>query len=122
MSEERRRFTRIPFNVTAEITINENSYIVDKINNLSVGGCFLPLVLDCEPKTACHVKISLTGSNNELSVNLDGTVVRSDLEGIAVKFTLIDPDSLIHLQHIILYNSHDTDKVEQELKDHPGLL
>ena len=122
MSEERRRFTRVPFKVKAEITVNEDSYIVDMINNLSVGGCFLPIVLDCEPKTACHVKISLTGSNNELSVDVDGTIIRSELEGTAVEFTMIDPDSLIHLQHIILYNSHDTDKVEQELKDHSGLI
>ena len=122
MSEERRRFTRVPFKVKAEITLNEDSYIVDKINNLSVGGCFLPIVLDCAPKTACHVKISLTGSNNELSVDVDGTIIRSELEGTAVEFTMIDPDSLIHLQHIILYNSHDTDKVEQELKDHSGLI
>ena len=70
MSEERRRFTRVPFKVKAKITINQDSYMVDKIKKLSVGGWFLPLVLDCKPKTACHVKISLTGSKSE--TNPDG--------------------------------------------------
>ena len=43
MSEERRRFTRIPFRVKAEMTVSDVLYKAEEISNLSVGGCLLPI-------------------------------------------------------------------------------
>jgi len=67
MTDEQRRFSRVSFRVRAEMTVNNVLYSSEEINNLSVGGCLLPI------------------------------------------------------QNIVRYNSPDTDRVEQEISNHPGL-
>ena len=122
MSEEKRRFTRIPFRVKAEMTVNGALYSAEEISNLSVGGCLLLIRADLEPGSACHVRIVLSGTSSELSVKVDGEVMRCDHGAVAVKFTCIDPDSLLHLRNIVHYNSLDPDAIEQEIQDHPRLV
>jgi hypothetical protein len=122
MSEEKRRFTRIPFRVTAELAVNMINYSVPEISNLSIGGCVLPVAADLAPATACEVKIVLGGESSELTVRVGGEIVRSDQTTVAIKFTRIDPDSLYHLQNIVRYNVDDVEKVEREIQRHPGLV
>ena len=122
MSDEKRRFTRIPFNVGAEITANHALYRSDGIINLSVGGCLLPIKVDLEPGTGCQIKIMMIGASSELSVRIEGEIIRCDTGEAAIKFTGVDPDSLLHLQNIIRYNSPDFEAVELEIHDHPGLV
>lgn len=121
MLKEKRRFTRVPFQAKAEMTINNALYLSDKIDNLSVGGCLLPIEVDVAAGTECRLNILLSGTNSELSVQVAGEVFRSESGAVAVRFTEIEPDSLFHLQNIVLYNHPDTDKIEQEMKNHPGL-
>jgi len=122
MSKEKRRFTRVPFRVSAEIMVHDFSYRAEEILNLSVGGCLLPVEADLAPGTGCHLKIIMAGTTSELSIRVKGEIVRSGAGAVAVKFTGIDPDSLFHLQNIIRYNSSDPDAVEREILDHPGLV
>lgn len=68
MSEERRRFTRIPFRVKAEMTASDVMYKAEEISNLSVGGCLLPIRVGLGPGSVCHVRILLSGTSGELSV------------------------------------------------------
>ena len=121
MPEEKRRFSRVSFSVKAELTVDGVLYIADEITNLSVGGCLLPIEADLEPETACLLKIVLSGTATELSIQVEGKIVRCKSGTIAVRFTKIEPDGLFHLQNIIRYNYPDTDKVEYELGKHPGL-
>jgi hypothetical protein len=57
MPGEKRRFTRVPFRVRAEIMADDFSSRAEEILNLSVGGCLLPVKADLEKGTECHVKI-----------------------------------------------------------------
>ncbi len=68
MSEEKRRFTRIPFRVKAEMTVNDVLSRTEEISNLSVAGCLLPVRADLEPGGVCHVRMLLSGTSSELSV------------------------------------------------------
>lgn len=121
MSYEKRRFTRVPFKVKAEMTVNGVLYSVEEINNLSVGGCLLPIMEYIEPGTVCQVRILLSGISSDLSVRTDGKILRCDPGELAIKFTHIDPDSLFHLQNIVRYNSPDPELVEQEIRKNPGI-
>lgn len=121
MDDEKRRFTRIPFRVKAEMTINNRLYSAATIDNLSVGGCLLPIEADIETGTVCRLKIFLTGTNSELSVQVAGKVIRCEPGAVAIQFTAIEPDSLFHLHNIVRFNFPDTDQVEKEIKNHPGL-
>ncbi|MCD4716878.1 MAG: PilZ domain-containing protein [Desulfobacterales bacterium] len=122
MSEEKRRFTRVLFRVSAEIMAHDFSCRADEILNLSVGGCLLPVKADLEPGTGCDLKIIMAGTTSELNIRVKGEIVRSGAGAVAVKFTGIDPESLFHLQNIIRYNLPDPEAIEREIRDHPGLL
>lgn len=122
MTDEKRRFTRIPFKVNAEITANDILYSVKEISNLSIGGCLLQIKADLEPGTICHLKIVLSGTISELSIKIDGEINRCVPGAFAVKFTRIDPDSLFHLQNVIRYNAPDPEVMDQEIIEHPGII
>jgi hypothetical protein len=121
MKAEKRRFTRIIFRVKAEVRVGEELYIAKEIKNLSIGGCLLPIDADLEPGVPCRIKICLSGTTSDLSVQVEGAIVRSTPGAIAVKFTKIDPDSLFHLQSIVRYNAPDMEYFEKEIKKHPGI-
>lgn len=122
MSDDKRSFTRIPFQMNTEVVIEDETYSTDKITNLSVGGCFLPIKINPEPETTCSVRIILEGTTEEIAVQVEGKIVRVTPEGLAVDFVSIDPDSLFHLQNIVKYNSPDADVIENEIAKHQGIL
>lgn len=121
MDDEKRRFARIPFRVKAEMNINNRLYSAATINNLSVGGCLLPIEADVGTGTKCRLKVFLSGTNSELCVQVAGKVSRCEPGAVAIKFTEIEPDSLFHLHNIVRFNFPDSDRVEKEIKSHPGL-
>jgi hypothetical protein len=122
MAEERRRFSRVPFKVNTEVAINDVVYRVDEIINLSVGGCLLPIKADLASGTPCDIKIFLSGTDCEMSIRIDGVINRRDGDTVAVRFARINPESLIHLQNIVRYNSPDADVIESEIVKNPGIF
>jgi len=121
MTEEQRRFTRVPFKAEAELKVDGKSYRVDKISNLGVGGCLMAIDDSLQAGTKCHVAIHLGGPTTNLTVRVDGEIVRTSPGAVAVKFTGVELDSLHHLQNIVRYNSSDPDAVEKELRDNVGI-
>jgi len=121
MTDDNRRFSRIPFKVKARLKIADQIYLAPELSNLSVGGCLLPIAVNISPGTPCELNIMLEGTTEELHVRIEGEIVRTTHEGVAVRFLSIEPDSLFHLQNIILYNAPDADTIEHEISRHPGL-
>lgn len=120
--EEKRRFSRIFFNVRARLEVGSRSFELSRIANLSVGGCLVELdAPDAElrPGLECVFKILL--DRMAPPVEIKGEIVRVEDGELGLKFVAIDPENLFHLQNIIRYNSSDPDKIEQELAAHPGL-
>ncbi len=121
MTDEKRRFTRTPFKVRAEIETSDARYCAAEISNLSIGGCLLPIQADLEPGTVCRMKIILEGTG-DVCIRVEGKVVRSPPETVALQFHRIDRDSLLHLQNVIRYNAPDANAVDMEILKHPGLV
>ncbi len=121
MPEEKRRFTRVPFRVSAEITADDFSCRAEEILNLSLGGCLLHVKADLEQGMECLLKIIMAGTISELSIQVKGEIMRCDAGAVAIKFTGIEPESLFHLRNIIRYNSTDYEVVEREIQAHSGL-
>ncbi len=122
MSEENRRFTRVKFKVPAIITVGSRVFSVKEIANLSVGGVLIPCEHEVDLLTKCIIQIPLSGSTDNLCVQVEGEFVWRNAESAAIKFTSITPDSLQLLQKIILYNAEYSDKIESELEEHLGLI
>ncbi|MDF1593562.1 MAG: PilZ domain-containing protein [Desulfobacterales bacterium] len=121
MPKNKRKFSRIPVKVDAELTVGDTSYRVEEILNLGMGGCRLPVTADFEVGTGCHVRILLNAAESEISVDIAGKIKRSTPGTVAVQFTRIDPDSLFHLRNIVRYNCPDADVVDREIRKHPGI-
>lgn len=120
MSTEKRRFSRIGFNVRARLVVGDREFAVERIANLSVGGCLLELDETLPAGAACLFTILLPRMGPGVEVH--GEVARA-ADGLAsLKFTRIDPENLFHLQNIIRYNAEDPDQIEEEIKSHPGLV
>lgn len=122
MKKDNRTFSRVPFNIRAELEIMGEVMTLNTFRNLSVGGCLLPVQSAYPSQTPCRLTIKLSGESSDLQIQVSATVLRSGREGLALQFTSIDPDSLFHLKNIVRYNVADPDRVEQEFQEHPGLF
>jgi hypothetical protein len=122
MGSENRKFTRFYYKMRSELSINNCTYKMEELINLSIGGCLLPSSVNAKTDDICMLKIMLGDNEDAPVVLVEGKIVRIDDVTSAVVFTKIDPESLEHLHSIALYNASDPKKVEQEIKKHPGLF
>lgn len=122
MEQEKRRFTRFPLKMNAILNVNNNSFNANALSNLSIGGCLVPADVEAAPDTPCSMSICLGSPESELTIRTEGKIIRSDHGEVAVQFIRVDPESLFHLQMLARYNSPDSEKVEEEIKKHPGII
>ncbi len=122
MSREKRKFSRVPFHVKGVLEVDGKRLAAEKLINLSIGGCLTPVETEFEPGTPCRIYIQLNDRDESLNVVVDGEISWTEFGKTAVKFTMIEPESLHHLQNIILYNAGDPDAVEEEISKHRGIF
>jgi len=122
MIEEKRKHKRITFKVAAEILVGGESICAEEIDNLSLGGCLLPVTAQWPEGTACRVEIHIGGPSSKLSIHVDGEIIRSNEKGVAVKFTHIDPDGLMHLQNILRHNTPYSENRAKEFQFKRGVF
>ncbi len=111
MGRERRQSTRVAFTATATIRLKGTTYTDCATENLSTKGVFINgvSVSPQQEGERCDVELRLSGASSDLVVRMQGRVVRSQPEGVAVQFEEIDLDSFYHLKNIVYYNSDDPD-------------
>lgn len=119
MDSEKRRFSRVFFEIKAQVEINGDVFEVKRINNLSVGGCLVDAQGEFERGSKCVVTLFLP--RMEPGVEIDGEIVRIHDSLISIQFIGISPENLFHLQNIVRHNAKDPDKIEEEIERHPGL-
>lgn len=109
-----RKFSRVNFNVSANVKVGERSF-TGELENLSMNGMFLITDEKLAMGDLVGITISLTGTDPEIKVSFDGKVIRVAEDGIAFSFEKIDLDSYTHLKNIIAYNIDDAEKVMEEI-------
>ncbi len=116
----RRLFTRLPFQKRAELKFNNSQHQVKNIINLSVGGCLLDIEGPLPTEAECFLIIPL----HHMAPNLEitGKIIRSDEKETTLRFISITPENLNHLHNIIRYNATNADIIDDEIKNHPGLV
>ena len=114
LNEEKRKFTRVPFSTRVRISSETKSVHSEQMRDISLGGAYFFLTESLPEKTPCTVHIELFGSATLLSIQVEAEVARVDQRGMAVQFTRIDLDSLIHLRHLIRIHSNDEELMDRE--------
>ena len=112
-SSDKRRGTRVMFNVNAELT-HANQTIRGEVRNLSLKGMLVRAESAVPEDTDVQIKIYLSGSSSSLTLDMKGVVVRCDKDFIAVVFKEIDVESFIHLRSVVGYNEGNEEKIMRE--------
>lgn len=125
MYSERRKHTRLPLKMKAELIFEDGSTFEGQTRDISFGGAFLC----CQTAMPSPLK----GSNGVLKIIFqNGTAdnaleiecfhVRSGKKGIAVQFKAIDIIAYNKFEKMMIYNAPDPEILSAELDKYPGLL
>ncbi len=110
---EKRNNTRVLFDVNAVLE-HEGKKIKCNVINLSLNGGLFHTEEKIPENTKLKIYIIMEGTTSQLTINVEGTVVRAGASEIGVEFKSMDLDSFIHLKNIVVYNEGDEDKIMQE--------
>jgi len=113
---EERNKSRVMFHVNASLEYDGHTVNGD-VENLSTNGMFMNTIENIPLNTAVDVSIYLSGSTSELSLKINGIVVRKETRGVAVTFREIEFDSFIHLRNIIEFNTAGNPQARREFDD-----
>ena len=115
---ERRKNLRVLFNASVCISqIGDQGRRVcsNDTRDISLKGLYVLTRSPFPVRTACRVELKLSGESSDLTLKINGEVVRIDGEGMGIRFTGMDIDALIHLKNILYYNSGEPERIDGEL-------
>lgn len=119
---EKREFIRIPFTAEVEINAERGAIRATKGIDIGMGGLHLTAVdAKLAPGALCRVAIILNAVDHGPTLEAGGKVVRSEPGSLAIEFTELDLDSYHHLRRLILLNTDEPDKAEEEFIAHWGI-
>lgn len=90
---DNRQFKRIAFNATVLITYGETSF-TGKVENLSLRGLFVKTDQKVPLHETVNVTLSFSGNRADLSLGMEGKVVRVTDDGLGLNFKKVSIDSL----------------------------
>lgn len=114
LMNEKRKFTRTPFETEIRVVTDDHVAISHRLRDISLGGAFIALKTPLPEGAPCILHIDLIGPKSLLKIEIEGEVVRKEQDGMAVRFTRIDLDSLVHLRHLIKVHSQDPETIDVE--------
>jgi len=112
---EKRSFTRIPLQAKALVRAKETT-VIGVIENLSLNGIFLKTPEKLRVNRVVKIELLFTGTSSQLSILLNGEIVRHENTGMAVHFKDIDLDAFFHLENLIKYNTDEIHRVKHDFQ------
>lgn len=118
-----RKFSRVGFRITAEVESGDQR-IVGTVENLSMRGVYVVTEKRLAIGDDAKIVISLmdpsdaqqvSHHDDEHLIEADGRVARVTDAGIAFVFDKIDFDSYVHLKNIIVLNTGDGSRADEEM-------
>ena len=118
---DHREFSRIDIKITAKLQAKGREEVSADTHDVSMKGLFVTGKTDWPMGTECDIHLILEGLNPPVDIKVKGRVQRVAEEGMGLLFTEIGLEAYECLRNLILLNTDDTKKVEQEFKNHLGL-
>ncbi len=113
IKNNQRGLTRVDFETKVIISVDGKELPEAESKDISLNGIFVK-IKGLEVGVECDIKLTLSGASSKLRIEAKGKVVRLTDSGAGIVFTMIDPDSFLHLLNIIAINTGDYDMVHQE--------
>jgi len=112
---EKRTFARIPF-PTKAIVRAKNATVIGIVENLSLDGIFLKTPERLGLNRIVKIELLFTGTSSQLSILLDGKIMRHENIGMAIQFKDVDLDAFLHLRNIISCSTNQMEKLKGEFQ------
>jgi hypothetical protein len=112
---EKRNFARIPFQTKA-IVRSKDATVIGIVENLSLDGIFLKTPEKLKLNRVVKIELLFTGTSSQLSILLDGKIMRHENVGMAIQFKDVDMDAFLHLKNLISYNTNQMEKLKGEFE------
>jgi len=112
---EKRNFDRIPFQTKA-IVRSKDTTVIGIVENLSLDGIFLKTPEKLNLNRIVKIELLFTGTSSQLSILLDGKIMRHENIGMAIQFKNVDMDAFFHLKNLISYNTNQVGKLKNDFK------
>jgi c-di-GMP-binding flagellar brake protein YcgR len=107
MNCNRRQFTRIKFPLPITLNFGKKTY-TSSATNFSLGGIYVQGWFEQQDGDICDIKLRLSENNPEIIIKAVCSVVRLEENGLALRFTSMEPSCFLCLQEALLYkkNAH----------------
>ena len=112
---EKRNFDRIPFQTKA-IVRSKDATVIGVVENLSLDGIFLKTPEKLNLNRSVKIEVLITGTSSQLSILLDGKIMRHENVGMAIQFKNVDMDAFFHLKNIISHNLSQVGKLNNDFQ------
>ena len=112
---EKRNFDRIPFQTKA-IVRSKDATVIGIVENLSLDGIFLKTPEKLSLNRIVKIEVLFTGTSSQLSILLDGKIMRHENVGMAIQFKNVDMDAFFHLKNLISHNLNQVGKLNEDFQ------
>jgi len=112
---EKRTFVRIPFPTKAIVRVKDAT-VIGIVENLSLDGIFLKTPERLGLNRIVKIELLFTGTSSQLSILLDGKIMRHENLGMAIQFKDVDMDAFLHLKNLISRSTNQMEKLKDEFK------
>jgi hypothetical protein len=117
---EKREFSRVPITFEVQLTVGDQALEGCHIKDLSMKGMLVLTDARFPLGAPCEAVLSLVAG--EVEIRTSGIVAALHPQGFGMEFSTIDGlESYIHLRNLVLFNSQDVEKTEEEFQTHSGI-
>jgi Tfp pilus assembly protein PilZ len=120
-SDDRREFSRVQVHLKVTVRAKDKETVSDGSHDVSMKGVFVNCGSDWPLGTECEVHMFLEGLDRPVDISVKGRVQWVTEKGMGLLFTEVGLEAYEHLHNLIMLNTHDPLKVDQEFKEHLGL-
>ena len=120
-TKDHREFSRVDIKILATLQARGKETVSTGTHDISMKGLFVKSKADWALGTECEIRLTLEGQNPPVNIEVKGKVQRVTEKGMAILFTEVGLEAYEHLHNLVLLNTDDPEKTEQEFSNHLGL-
>ena len=110
-TEHHRLFSRADISFRVKLTFEDGTIVLGDTGNVGLGGLLVVTDEKLSDGHTCTIAIELS---KDLEIESRGEVLRTDEQGVTIKFTAVRSDDLDHFDALIRYNLKGDDGLVED--------
>ncbi len=116
VSEDKRRFSRVPFQSKVRINNDGDTWVCQLID-ISLKGILVTLPTDWTAKPGDLIRVEIVLDPDDAIINMESTVAHTENDHVGLTCQHIDIDSISHLRRLVELNVGDPEVLQRELSE-----